>query len=358
MNANRHESERRGSALDELLLRAERRIRVLDGPLTGASYKIWSGIRIGRKPTADVLVLLPDVSREHAQLVEDMHGDHWLMDLESSNGTWIGTQRVGRQLLIPGTVFRIGDVRFIYEDEPIVPVADATNEVMAVSYHHAPGRRSTRELRYDGGTALQMVRGSAADEPQDASRMQRVEAVGPGGERYEGCLVDDLVEYRSLRLRMSRHGLGNTGLLDRVERLSERLWGPREASTWESGRRRPLSFSCRLPAALRLADGSSRIATVRSLGVAGAELEAPRMALAEGDVVWLAVELVIASRPHSVVSTCRVSSRVGDRVQLSFVGLSDEREIVPQSLDTTLASSRSRLAAVHVSSTVASGTHG
>lgn len=336
MTRHRLEAERRGNALDDLLLRARRRVRVLEGPLLGSSYELWSGIRIGRLATSDILVLLPEISRQHAQLVEDMHGDHWLVDLGSSNGTWIGAQRIGRQLLMPGTVFRVGDVRFIYEDQSPMPPADATSQVQAVSYQHAHGRRSTRELCYDGGWSLQAARREVED-PHRASRLQEVTAVGDDGEPYEGCLVDDLVEYRGLRLRMIRYGLDTTTLLDRFEQLEDRLWGRRSERGRESSTRRPLGFACRLPAALRLADGSSLVTSVRWLGVSGAELVASRLPVELGEVVWLTFELVVTGRPRTVVMTCRVSWVDGNRARLRLTGLSDELEAMPQTLEPTHA---------------------
>lgn len=355
MKSHQHESKWRGSALDELLSRVDRRVRVLDGPLLGAAYKVWSGIRIGRQATCDILVLLPQISRQHAQLVQDMHGDHWLMDLESSNGTWIGAQRVGRQLLLPGTVFRVGDVRFIYEDEPQVTVADARGEVMAVSQHHAPGRRDTRELRFDGHRSMETVSGPAEDR-QGAAGARVVAAVGADAKPYEGCLVDDLVEYRSLRLRMLQHGLGSTGLLDRLELLEDRLWEPREPE-WEPPRHRPTSFECQLPAALRFADGTSVATSVRRLAVDGAEVAMSRLPVNVGEVVWLAFELVDATRPRSVVSTCRVISVDRDSMHLGFVGLSDEWECLPQEVEPTVAA-RVRPAPIRESSSTAAGMGG
>jgi len=344
------------NTLDELLSRPRRRVRVLDGPLMGATYEVWSGIRMGRRATCDILMLLPEISRDHAQLVEDAHGDHWLVDLESSNGTWIGAQRIGRQLLLPGTVFRLGEARLIYEDEPVVPRADAKREVRAVSYHHASGRRSTRELCWDGERVPPTGPGASEGEP-GGSRMQAVEAVGDDGHRYEGCLVDDLVEYRNLRLRMMRYGLGTTGLLDRLERLEGRLWGRCGEMPWQSPRRRPLGFACRLPAGLRFVGGASVGTTVTWLGVGGAEVVAPRFPAGMGEVVWLAFELVTDGRPRTVVSTCRVSWIERDRARLSFVGLSDEMSAMVETQEPTIGSPRPR----HVPTkdlARASGTHG
>lgn len=87
-------------------------------------------------------------------------------------------------------------------------------------------------------------------------------------------------------------------------------------------------------------DGTSHVTTVRWLGVGGAEIESPRLPAGLGEVVWLAFELVVAGRPRTVVSTCRVSWIDRDRAHLSFVGLSDDMAVVSQAFEPTMAGPR------------------
>jgi FHA domain len=311
--------EQRPNTLEGFLSRPTRHVRVLDGPLRGSTHVVWSGIRMGRQPTADVLVLLPEISRQHAELVEDPYGEHWLIDLGSSNGTWVGDQRIERRLLQAGTVFRLADIGMVYEDEAPPPRSDVGGEAAtAVSYHDASNRRSTVECRLDGTGLGDTTR---ATRDTMTPRVRVVEAKGADDMPYPGILVDDLVEYRSLSLRLARKGLDATGELDRLEQLEARLFVQSNAA---GGGAWPRSFSCRLPAGMRFADGSSVTTLVVSLGAAGAEIIAPRLPLRVGEVVWLAFELVSSGRSRTVVQTCRVDRIEHESIGLSFVGLASE----------------------------------
>lgn len=72
----------------------------------------WSGARdellIGRHPSCHVVIGADTVSRRHARLV--FRDGAWVVqDLESTNGTHLNGQRVGRCRLRPGDQLRLGD---------------------------------------------------------------------------------------------------------------------------------------------------------------------------------------------------------------------------------------------------------
>src|SRR5688572_24133332 len=73
-----------GDVLDE----TERRIRILNGPLRGATYLIRERVGIGRASSSDIQLVHDGISRQHAQIVTDDRGRHVLVDLDSSNGTF------------------------------------------------------------------------------------------------------------------------------------------------------------------------------------------------------------------------------------------------------------------------------
>lgn len=71
-----------------------------------------SGLKIGRTAPADIIVSEPSVSREHC-VVEMAAGKLRVMDLNSTNGTYIDNKRIGRaEILGIGSVLRVGNVSF------------------------------------------------------------------------------------------------------------------------------------------------------------------------------------------------------------------------------------------------------
>jgi pSer/pThr/pTyr-binding forkhead associated (FHA) protein len=77
-----------------------------DQPLTASKRRI----RLGRDPRADVRCEHESVSRQHARL-DLQDGRWWITDVGSSNGTFVGTERLvtGRSVpLSAGTAVRLG----------------------------------------------------------------------------------------------------------------------------------------------------------------------------------------------------------------------------------------------------------
>ena len=71
-----------------------------------------SGLKIGRTAPADLIVAEPGVSREHC--VVELSADKLrVLDLNSTNGTYIDNKRIGRaEILAVGSVLRIGNASF------------------------------------------------------------------------------------------------------------------------------------------------------------------------------------------------------------------------------------------------------
>jgi hypothetical protein len=73
------------------------------------------GLMIGRTRPADVIISDPSVSREHC-VVEAAADRVRVMDLNSTNGTYIDNKRIGRAEILPvGSVLRVGNVSFEHE---------------------------------------------------------------------------------------------------------------------------------------------------------------------------------------------------------------------------------------------------
>jgi pSer/pThr/pTyr-binding forkhead associated (FHA) protein len=73
-------------------------------------------LRIGRQPDNDVVLDDPLISRRHAELRRGPQG--WqLVDLDSSNGTFLNGRRVNSATLAPGDVIGLGHSDFRFDGE-------------------------------------------------------------------------------------------------------------------------------------------------------------------------------------------------------------------------------------------------
>jgi pSer/pThr/pTyr-binding forkhead associated (FHA) protein len=71
---------------------------------------------IGRAGSADFCLDVPLVSRLHCRLEVGEAGEVEVVDLESTNGTWIDGARIERAPLRTGSVLRVGRVEFTLEE--------------------------------------------------------------------------------------------------------------------------------------------------------------------------------------------------------------------------------------------------
>lgn len=99
-------------------------LSVLSGREVGRVYKLGPGVSvIGRGADIDVRIIDNGVSRRHAKLVRDLDGTSKLIDLKSTNGTFVNGRRVSVESLREGDRIRIGqsatlDFRFEYVGDP------------------------------------------------------------------------------------------------------------------------------------------------------------------------------------------------------------------------------------------------
>jgi pSer/pThr/pTyr-binding forkhead associated (FHA) protein len=81
------------------------------------SFRLTPGMikTIGRVGAADFCLDVPLVSRLHCRIEVGPDGDILVVDLDSTNGTWVDGGRVTRAALRPGSVLRVGRVEFALE---------------------------------------------------------------------------------------------------------------------------------------------------------------------------------------------------------------------------------------------------
>lgn len=73
----------------------------------------------GRSSRSDFVIDAPLVSRLHCQFTVSPEGAVELLDLDSTNGTWVNGDRVQRATLAEGAVLQIGRAELMLErDDP------------------------------------------------------------------------------------------------------------------------------------------------------------------------------------------------------------------------------------------------
>jgi len=86
-----------------------------DGPDAGKQFDIFQqDVLIGRHPTlADVHLTDPTVSSRHARILRKEDGFH-LLDLDSTNGSFLNEERIREAVLKDGDVIRLGATTLVF----------------------------------------------------------------------------------------------------------------------------------------------------------------------------------------------------------------------------------------------------
>lgn len=252
-------------------------LRVLNGPLRGTVHHLGDRFSIGRAASNDLQLVHESVSRQHAHIAVDDQGLHVLVDLVSGNGTFIDGHRVERKVLRPHTVLRVAGIELVYEP------ADQL------------------------GPTIEAIRGE---------ERFPVTLTGPGGTEHGGHLLDEILEYRTLRARCLRGGL-QTRQRDRFDALGDVLKQPPGPDV---ERRAFWRFECWFPATLRVAADGELSCWVRDLGVDGAQVTAAEHEVEFDEIVWLSLLLESGGRTREEVLGGRVAWIDGDNLGLAFAG--------------------------------------
>jgi hypothetical protein len=73
---------------------------------------------IGRSKDADIRIADPNVSRRHAEVRQE-GAAHWVVDLDSTNGTEVNGRRLKRAKLRPGDTITVGSTELVFRREPV-----------------------------------------------------------------------------------------------------------------------------------------------------------------------------------------------------------------------------------------------
>src|ERR1043165_7164823 len=86
------------------------RLVVVEGANRGGAVALQRAqATVGRHPTNDLVLQDPRVSAVHLELARRPSGHVLVRDAGSTNGTWIGDNRLVEAELAPGAVVRLGD---------------------------------------------------------------------------------------------------------------------------------------------------------------------------------------------------------------------------------------------------------
>ena len=289
-------------------------LRVLDGPARGTTCGVGARLGIGRSTSADLQLVEHEVSRQHARIIEDERGRHVLVDLESSNGTFVGGRAIQRHVLRAHDVITVAGVELVYEPVPAAtaPLAETPVDVHALRRGTEHPVVVARTHAPTAPVAAAVPAGALLDRDGRALVFER-----PDGREYEGNLVDDVSEYRMLRAQHLRGGFSDPSMRDAFARLGARLAQPRSSDP-RLARRAFCRFGCWLPADVRLPSGDVLPCHVRDLGVDGAQLVTESHELGAEVLVWLAIDVVDSGRPRSIVLAARVAWTDGEFAGLAF----------------------------------------
>jgi pSer/pThr/pTyr-binding forkhead associated (FHA) protein len=112
------------------------KVVIKEGPGTGSEYEVAQAVILGRLDSNDIPVKDTKASREHAKIYKQ--GDRFaIVDLNSSNGTFVNGAKVTKHLLEPGDEIEIGTVRLLFEDPEAMAAAEAAKEAKRKSLEKA-----------------------------------------------------------------------------------------------------------------------------------------------------------------------------------------------------------------------------
>ena len=96
-------------------------LMVISGPSAGRMFKVQDiePMIIGRAKEAEISLPEQGISRDHARIERDVHGNVIIVDLDSTNGTYFDGARITRHILRDGDKIQVGSttiLKFSYQD--------------------------------------------------------------------------------------------------------------------------------------------------------------------------------------------------------------------------------------------------
>jgi signal transduction histidine kinase len=125
--------------------------------------EIDESVSLGRDGSNNIQVADSEVSRTHAQIRKDEQG-YLLMDLESSNGTYVNAEKVHEKRLVTGDRILLGRSLLIFTDADEQSEHQLVHDIDIVSATRTEGSRIVRSVTQEEGSQVFRAR-DAADSP-------------------------------------------------------------------------------------------------------------------------------------------------------------------------------------------------
>ncbi|MDA0836633.1 MAG: FHA domain-containing protein, partial [Planctomycetota bacterium] len=127
-------------------------------------------VRIGRSSQNDINVKLDGISRMHCEL-RSVDGGYIIVDLGSSNGTWVNKKKITRHELQDGDRIQIGRLKMKYYEEEGDEDADVASTGRSVSF--GGGKSDVRVAHTSKVEAAQEEEEDEEEEESEAKRKKR-----------------------------------------------------------------------------------------------------------------------------------------------------------------------------------------
>lgn len=129
----------------------------VSGSLRGMKFPIERRLIIGRDPGSDVQLVEHGVSRQHSAVLLDDQERLFIMDLASSNGTFLNDTSVGREPLSVGDRVRIGPSEFVVCEGQVSIAPDVLEQ---------------QQLRLASGPAVGVTNDTSLVSPEELARLR------------------------------------------------------------------------------------------------------------------------------------------------------------------------------------------
>ncbi|MHC4222708.1 MAG: FHA domain-containing protein [Planctomycetota bacterium] len=132
------------------------KVVITEGPGSGKFYDIEHAVILGRLDTNDIPVLDKKASREHAKIYRQ--GQQFaIVDLNSSNGTFVNDEKITKRILKPGDEIGIGTVRMRFEQPEEVKEASSDRMSLDAAFSAAAATKDAPSATGGGGKPPDIV---------------------------------------------------------------------------------------------------------------------------------------------------------------------------------------------------------